>query len=486
MTSAPASATTRTFRDPGAGGRGIFAAQIVRGLVRLGSAAALARLLSPEDYGLHGMAAAIFGLLYMARDFGVITALQQPDLSEGRFAALTRIAVCGGIALAAVGCTLAIPAGWFFLEPGRVPPVLALMSVAFVFSGASAPALGILYRDRRATLVAALDVTAVAIASVLAVVAAAFGAGVWSLVLLSVVGEALLCIGAWWTSPRPFHWGNGPIRWRRELAFGARLSAHELANYGARLIDQIIVGRVFGSATLGVYGRGAQVTALPAQFAIAPFGAWVVATLSGLRDSPLDLCRFLQRVLNSLLHVSLAAAAVCIAVPELVLNLLFGPAWLSAANVVRALALVLAVQPLLATIGWLLGALGQSRRLLLWSATGFIATGLACLSVAHRGPGLIALATGCVAIGQAFVAPFYCRAASPVPLSAWFSALRVPSLAHGGLAVALWATDARFSAESPLLRFTVLALVAVVYYGLLLATLPVVRRELREHIFWRR
>jgi serine/threonine protein kinase len=59
----------------GEDGRAILAAQLARLAVRLGSAAALARLLAPEAYGLHGMAAAVFGFLHMARDGGTITAL---------------------------------------------------------------------------------------------------------------------------------------------------------------------------------------------------------------------------------------------------------------------------------------------------------------------------------------------------------------------------------------------------------------------------
>src|SRR5688500_3363636 len=91
---------------PPAGARAILSAQIAKLAFRFLSAAILARLLTPDDYGVHGMAMVFYGLLYMARDLGVFATIQQPDLPPQRFNALCQLAFGGGVALALLSVAL--------------------------------------------------------------------------------------------------------------------------------------------------------------------------------------------------------------------------------------------------------------------------------------------------------------------------------------------------------------------------------------------
>ena len=202
------------------GGRVILAAQAMRLLVRIASAMILTRLLTPDAYGLQGMALTVYGLLYMIRDFGVLTAAQQRDFTRQSFNAYSRLGLMGGLFLAVLGSALGWPLGWFFHEPHRLPPVLAAMSAAFLFSGAAAPALGLLYRQQKIPTLAAIEVGAMTLASAVAVLAAVAGLGVWSLVLMALINEAAICATAWWFCPwRPGR-DIGNTRWRTLLTFG--------------------------------------------------------------------------------------------------------------------------------------------------------------------------------------------------------------------------------------------------------------------------
>jgi len=468
-----------------AGGRVILVAQALRFLVRLASAMLLTRLLTPEAYGLQGMALTVYGLLYMIRDFGVLTAAQQRDFTRQAFNAYVRLGLAGGLGLALLGAAVGWPLGWFFHEPVRLPPVLAAMSGAFLFSGAAAPALGLLYREQKIPTLAAIEVGAMTVASFGAVLAALAGLGVWALVLMALINEAAICAAAWVCCPwRPGR-DLGGARWGQMLKFGAHLTGFGVTDYYARNLDQIAVGWSTGAAALGLYGRGAQLATLPVQFGIAPFTGWIVASLGQLADQPRAFVDFFRRTLNGLFHVSLPAAVICAVAPEAVIHLLYGRKWLAAAPVLRWLALLLAVQPWLLAPVWLLQSTGRVRRLFALSTTGMLLVGAACLLCVRLG--YVAVAAGCATAGavQAILGLWVCRQATVATMGDLLQPARRPLLLHGGLLLLL---EAEVVADGHWLagtwRLPALLATAAGYYTLLYLTSGRTRAEVHGHFLW--
>src|SRR3990170_3938689 len=72
----------------------------------------VARLLTPEDYGLVGMAAIYLGLVTLLSEFGLGTAvLAVRELSVDQIHQLNGLAVLAGLAGLLASCALAIPLG---------------------------------------------------------------------------------------------------------------------------------------------------------------------------------------------------------------------------------------------------------------------------------------------------------------------------------------------------------------------------------------
>jgi PST family polysaccharide transporter len=277
------------------------------------------------------------------------------------------------------------------------------------------------------------------------------------------------------------------VNWRELAAFGANLTGQNLTTYCIRILDQVTVGLASGAAALGIYGRGAQVAALPVQFGLGPFNPWIVATLGLKHETPAAHVAFFGAALNSLLHVSLISAAVCVALPDRLLLVLFGDGWLQAVPVVRWLGVALAVQPLLNAPVWLLSACGEVRRLLVWSLSGLVLMLLGCAAAYRHGPGAIALAAALAAVAHAGIGPVFCRDRTAVVASDWFKASFVPLAVHGGFTAVLLVADQQVAAmRSAVAHFAVPVGIAVGYYGLMLLLCPPFRRELLNHVFWSR
>lgn len=457
-----------------AGGRAILWAQVAKLFLRLGSAAALARLLTPDAYGLHGMAVALYGFLYMVRDLGVFTAVQQPGLTPQRFNALCRLALAGGLALTVVCVLLGPPAAWFFDEP-RVTLVLAGLAGAFVIGGFAGPPMALLYREQRIPTVMIIEVAATLVSILLAVAAAAAGWGVWALVSMAATYELTVAVAAWWRCPWPLQRDTAGTEWRKLLGLGANLTGHGIAAYFARTVDQIIAGYGHGATGLGYYGRGAQATTTTMMLAVASFNAWAIALLARCHESGAEFAATFRRLVNGVMHLVLPPAVVCLVAPDFVVRVLYGEQWLPATDVVRWLGLALVAQPLIFAQMWLLQSTAQARRLFQASALGLFAVTAAGLVAQRNGLAALAAATAAGTLVHAAVGLGLCLGRTPAHARDMLEPLTGPLLLHGGLWLALTALRAGGVGD------WWLPPAAAGYYALAWLAVPAVRREWRGH-----
>ena len=87
----------------------------------------VARLLTPDDYGLVGMATVYLGLVTMISEFGVgTTVLTLRELTEQEIAQLNGFSIILGLIGFTLSCLAAVPVGLFFKSP-RLPMVIVAM-----------------------------------------------------------------------------------------------------------------------------------------------------------------------------------------------------------------------------------------------------------------------------------------------------------------------------------------------------------------------
>src|SRR5690242_16199212 len=130
----PSEDTDRVARD-----RSLVHGVAWNGLVKLlvqaaawGSTLVVARLLSPSDYGVMGLATLFLGLIELVTEFGIgIAVATRKDISESQLRQLNAVAALLGAGGTLLICLIAPLAGRFFHDP-RLPAVLAVLSVTFL------------------------------------------------------------------------------------------------------------------------------------------------------------------------------------------------------------------------------------------------------------------------------------------------------------------------------------------------------------------
>ena len=114
----PKSEEVAWFSDAGRGYELLVAAQGGKVLLQTGTLILLARLLSPEDFGLTGMVATLTGFLTMFRDAGLSAAtVQRLEVTHEQISTLFWINVAFGALLSACAILLAPAVARFYGDP---------------------------------------------------------------------------------------------------------------------------------------------------------------------------------------------------------------------------------------------------------------------------------------------------------------------------------------------------------------------------------
>lgn len=466
--------------------RSILGTQAFRLAVRVCGTVTLARLISPLDYGIFGMAATVHGLAYVFQDFGLATVtLRKADLTEADRNALFWLnLVLGGMLTAAVA-TMGFVVAAFFREPSlRV--LLPVMGITFLINGGHTQLRAQLAREHRFTDLNHIEIGAFTASTATAIVVAWMGGGAWALATMMLIAEMAIAVGVW----RKQAWRPAPFPRSLEfLAFlpvGARLSANDGLRYVQRNIDQFVVGRWLGAGALGVYGRAAQVTSLPIVYLADPLANLAVSTLRHLSGSTDGTRVFWRRMVNDLAWVTLPTAVIFACVPKELLEVLLGARWASGAGVLLGLSVGITLLPVQMACGWLFLATGSSRRLLASSFVNSTVVVVTCALMRNAGMGKLAMGVGlanaaCAALSIAFIRP-----SDPVTPSDVFSALARPLIATAALAVVMLVALNLCGASSALPRLCLGGAVSCAWVGLIWLIWPRARAEWREHFLWAR
>ena len=286
----------------------------------------VARLLTPEDYGLVGMAAIYLGLITLLSEFGLGTAvLAVRELSVEQINQLNGLAVVLGLASLLASCIVALPLGRFFHAP-QLPLVVVAMSTTFVIASFKTVPLALLQRDLRFKALALVDLSQALILAISMIGLAVAGFRYWTLVCGAALG-ALISTGA------VLRLRHSPLAWPRlkSLKPAITLSSHVLVSrlcwYVSANADFLVAGRILGKAALGFYGVGWTLASVPVDRVAALVGQVTPAFFSAVQTDRAAIRRYLLRITEGIALITFPLGlGLALVARDFVLAVL-GPKW---------------------------------------------------------------------------------------------------------------------------------------------------------------
>jgi len=113
----------------------------------------------------------------------------------------------------------------------------------------------LLQRNMQFEAIAGIEIASWIVSIAVGVGFAMVGVGYWALVWMAFALPAVTTIGVWfatgWIPGRP----RRGVGVRSMLGFGGTLTLNTIIVYAAYNVDKLLIGRIWGAAALGVYGR---------------------------------------------------------------------------------------------------------------------------------------------------------------------------------------------------------------------------------------
>jgi O-antigen/teichoic acid export membrane protein len=345
--------------------RGAFVSTFSQGaslLIRIISMVVLARLLSPEDFGLVGMATAFTGFLVMFQDGGLsLATVQRASITRSQTSTLFWINLALGGMLAVLSAAIAPILARFYHEP-RLLWVTVVIGLGFVFTGAAAQHGAMLRREMRFTVVTMIEMTSLLLTMAVGIGMAAAGRGYWALVATSLCPTLVNLLGVW-TAGR---WIPGLPQRRAGvlsmLRYGGSLMLNALIAYFAYNADKVFIGRFWGAEALGIYGRAYQIINLPTQTLHSSIGLVAFPALSRVQNDPKRLRSYFLKGYGLFLTLVLPITMACALYAEDIIQVFLGSKWSAAVPVFRLMTPATLAFALINPFGWLLMATGRTVR----------------------------------------------------------------------------------------------------------------------------
>lgn len=288
----------------------------------------LARLLSPEEYGLIGILTIFIAIFEAIVDSGFTNALiRKQNATDTDYSTVFYTNLILSVVLAAVLFFCAKPISIFFERPELVSLTQVMSSVVIL------NALSLVQRARITKAIDFKTQTKITFISsigsgVIGIAMAYKGYGVWALVGQQISNQFLSTLFFWiynkWIPKFIFSWDSFKEMW----AFGSKLLASCLIDTAWKEIYQVVIGKCYSPATLGLYTRAKQFSSLCSSNLTAVIQRVSYPVLSSIQDDRVRLKQAYQRVIRTTMLPSFILMLGMAAVAKPMVFVLIGNQWL--------------------------------------------------------------------------------------------------------------------------------------------------------------
>ena len=464
------------------GGSSLVVSEIGCNIFRLLGTVIMARLLTPEHFGLIGMVTALTSFAEMFKDLGLGTAtIQRKEITHEQVSTLFWIntGVGAGIMLALAGAAPLI--SWFYGD-SRLLWVAVAISSTFLFGGLTVQHQALLRREMHFAKLAFIQVLSTGLSTVIGIVLAWQGFEYWALVWKEVSRAVIQAAGTWTLS----HWLPGfPVRGagvRAMFETGSHVTGFNILAFASRSLDQVLLGRFWGAGPVGLYKQAAQLLMLPVSMFSYPITYVMTPALSALQSEPERYRSYYRRVVSFLAFGYMPLIAFLAVCSDSVIALVLGEKWMASSPVLQILALGAIVDPIAGTCGIVMVTNGKTKEYLRVGVAQAVYLSIAICIGINWGLIGVAVAFAAYTLLSLPLLAWYSFRGTPVSPGLFFEALRFPALATGIMSLGLITIRHLLGAPGQLVELAYSGLLAPLLYCAVWLVLPGGKQRLVEFV----
>lgn len=299
----------------------------------------LARLLSPEDFGILGMATAFSGLIDAFVDFGFGNAIiQKEKITNKQISTVFYINLFMGIVFTLIMFSASSLIAIFFNEP-ILDSIVKAMSISFIVKSLETVPRALFKKKLDFKTPFKIQMISVIISGVIGIILAFWGYGVWALALSQISGWVISTLLIWiysnWFPILYFKLSEVRDLWN----FGYKYSISMFIDSVFIKLDTIVIGKLFSANILGLFYRAQSLNRLVAQYSFNSFSGVLFPSLSKLQHNITMLSSAVMRLIQIVCFSTFMLSGLMYVCASEVIQILYGSKWVDSVDFFRILAL---------------------------------------------------------------------------------------------------------------------------------------------------
>ena len=309
-------------------------------VISLVVAGILARLLSPDDFGI-----AFFNLL---TDMGVSPAIvQHKSLTKDDLSDIFSFTIWTGIGIS----ILFFASSWIiadYYQSDTLRILCQLLSVNLFFASATIVPGAMFYRNKEFKFIAIRSFVIQISAGAAAVTAALCGAGLYALIINPIVSSVLIFVISFQRYPQRLRFTLGLRVLRKIFSYSAYQFLFNVINYFSRNLDKLLIGKYMSMSDLGYYEKSYRLMMLPLQNITQVITPVMHPIFSDFQNDKGKLLSSYERIVRFLAFIGLPLSVLLFFTAEEVTLIIFGDQWMPSVPVFRILSLSVGIHIILA------------------------------------------------------------------------------------------------------------------------------------------
>ena len=332
-------------------------------IISLVVAGILARLLSPDDFGVVAIATVIIAFFNLFTDMGISPAIvQHKSLTKEELSDIFSFTVWTGIGIS----ILFFAASWLiadYYESGILRTLCQLQSVNLFFASANIVPGALFYRNKEFKFIAIRSFIIQIAGGAGAITAALCGAGLYALIINPILSSILIFVISYQRYPQRLRFTLGLKVLRKIFSYSAYQFLFNVINYFSRNLDKLLIGKYMSLSALGYYEKSYRLMMLPLQNITQVITPVMHPIFSDFQNDKEKLATSYERIVRFLSFIGLPLSVLLFFTAEEVTLIIFGDQWLPSVPVFRILSLSVGIQIILSSSGSIFQAAGDTRSL---------------------------------------------------------------------------------------------------------------------------
>jgi PST family polysaccharide transporter len=291
--------------------------------------------LHPEDYGLLGMVYPIFLFCGLISNFAIDRSIiTRTKISSDELSTLIWLKLAFSLLIAIILLLLKSPVISFYGEP-KLGLIIDLLALVVIIQSVIDIYKGILYRRFSFKAMALSEISAILLSGTLALILAHSGWSYKALLAKEIALSSLLLIfigiSTRWLPKFIFHKSIIKNHW----SFGKNITAARILNYFSRNLDDILVGRKFGSGSLGLYTKSYALLTLPLTLISKTFVTAVLPSMPHFNKQPNEANNQYKKVARSVLALNTPLCLIVFFTADDLINLILPGNWIGTVPLIQ-------------------------------------------------------------------------------------------------------------------------------------------------------